>query len=197
MVGLLENNDLLIVEVLGAIAHFIERQKLVAQAMQDLDIDLDDVGKGGAAIWSQQGIQEPLPPLPASASDEAKELWEAAQRAQSRRPVASQGVWGDSGEWIYLLHGKGCRLRSTLTGEVIDWDCPNVEAFDSYFFLNHLRWRLETEEESSLPRIREWVSRSPDGLESIIQLIKQMIENGLINPDRTLPKGTPRKKPAS
>ena len=188
MVRFLENNDLLIVELLGAIAHFIERQKLVAQVMKELDIDLEDVGKSGATIWSQQGNQAPLSSLPASASDEAKELWEAVRRARSRKPVAQQGFWGNSGEWVYFLHGKGCRLRNTLTGEVIDWDCPNVAAFDPYFFLEHLRWRLEMEEESSLPTVRKWVSRDPEGLESIIQLIDQMMEEGLINPDWTLPK---------
>jgi hypothetical protein len=188
MVGFLESSDLLIAEVLGAIVHFIERQKLVVQAMKDLDIDLEDVGKSGTAIWSQQGSQKPLPPLPASASGEAKELWAAVKRARSRRPVAQQGVWGDSGEWTYFLHGKGCRLRNTLTGEVIDWDCPDVKAFDPYSLVDHLRWRLETEHENSLPSIRKWVSHSPDGLDSIVQLLIQMVEGGLVNPDWTLPR---------
>jgi len=191
MVGPLENNELLITELLKAIAHFIERQKLVAQAMRDLDIDLDDVGKFGAAVWSQQGVREPLSSLPVLASDEGKELWEAVRRARSKEPVTQQGVWGDSDEWIYFLHGKGCRLRNILTGEVIDWNCPNAKAFDPYSFLDHLHWRLETEGESILPRIKEWVSRSPDGSESIIQIIKQMKENGLINPDWTLAKDAP------
>jgi len=191
MVGLLENNDLLIAEVLDAIAHFIERQKLVARVMQELDIDLGDVGRWGSGIWSQQGTQEPLLSLPTSASDEERGLWEAVQQARSRRPATQQGVWGNSGEWTYFLHGKGCRLRNTLTGEVIDWNCPDIEAFDPYFFLDHLHWRLEVEEENNLPRIRKWISRSPDGLESIIQLINQMIENRLINSDWTLPKDPP------
>lgn len=187
MVRLLENSDPLIAEVFGAIAHFIDRQKLVAQAVKDLDIDLEDVGKYGAAVWSQQGNQEPLPPLSStSASDQARGLWKAVQRARCRKPVAQRGIWGDSEEWTYFLHGKGCRLHNVLTGEVINWDCPNVEAFDPYFFLDHLRWRLETEEESNLPNIKEQVSLSSDGLESIIQTIEQMKANGFINPDWTL-----------
>jgi len=190
MVRSIENHNSLLSEVLGAIAHFVGRQKVVAQAMQDLDIDLDDVGRWGAAVWSQQGIQEPLSPLPDMSSDEARELWRAVQRARTRRPVAQHGTWGDSGVWVYYLHGKGCRLHNTLTGEVIDWDCPNVEAFNPYFFINHLRWRLETEDKSSLSSIRDWVSQSPDGLESIIRLVEQMKETGLVNPDWTLPKAS-------
>jgi hypothetical protein len=183
----LEDNGLLINEVLEAIAHFIERQKLVAQVMRDLDIDLDDVGEWGSAIWSQQGVQEPLPSLPTSASDEAREFWKAVQRAKLRRPVTQQGNWASSEEWAYFLHGNGCRLRNSLTGEVIDWHCPNVESFDPYSFLDHLRWRLEVEGEYSLKRIREWVSSRTEALEeSILELLNQMVEDGLINSDWTL-----------
>ncbi len=194
MVGHSEHDDLLTTEVLGAIAHFIERQALVARIMQDLDIDLDDVGRWGAAIWTQQGGKGPPLSLPASASDESRELWEAIRRARSRRPVAQQGTWGDAQEWQYFFHGKGCRLRNTLTGEVIDWDCPNVEAFDPYCFLDHLRWRLETQDERHLPQIREWVSHSSQGLEMeiIIQRLNQLVEEGLINPDWTLQVFPPR-----
>ncbi len=182
-----KDNGLLITEVLEAIAHFIARQKLVAQVMQDLDINLDDVGKWGALIWGQQGTQESFPPLPTSTSDEAREFWKALQRAKSRRAVIQQGIWSKSKEWIYFLHGGGCRLSNTFTGEVIDWDCPDVESFDPYSFLNHLSWRLEVEEEYSLKRIREWISNKAEPLEeSILELLNQMVEDGLINSDWTL-----------
>jgi hypothetical protein len=182
-VGSVQNSDPLIAEVLGAIAYFVGRQKLVVKVLQDLDIDVCDVGKWGAAIWSQQGASDPLP---ASASSEAEEVWEAVQRARSRHAVAQHGTWGESDEWTYFLHGKGCRLRNISTGEVIDWDCPDVDAFDPYFFCEHLMWRLETEGESSLPEIRKRISDGSDGLRSITALIERMIGMGLINPDGTL-----------
>jgi len=185
-------SDDLVSEILEAIAHFVERQQLVVQAVRDLDIDIEATGRWGSAIWCRQGDQRPSRPLSASASDEARSMWEAIQRARTRRAVTQQGSWGDSGEWVYFLHGKGCMLRNIATGEMIGWNCPNARAFDPYFFLEHLRWRLETEE-GNLPRIREIVASSSEGLESVIQLLKRMIEAGLINPDWTLPEDTSEK----
>src|SRR5689334_11936237 len=140
-------------EILEAVAHFIERQQLVVQVMEELDIDLKDTGRWGNVIWTKQGVQTPQPPLRASASDSSKKLWEAIERARSRKPIKSVGTWRGSGEWTYSLHGKGCMLRNSITGEEIDWDCPNPRRFDRYFFLEHLRWRLETEKDS-FPQIR-------------------------------------------
>src|SRR5258708_35574400 len=54
------------------------------------------------------------------------------------------GHWGQDNEWDYFLHGVGCRLTHTITGEVIDWDASNVYLFDRYslgwwrtWFLQH------------------------------------------------------------
>jgi len=73
-----------------------------------------------------------------------------------------------------------------LTDEVIDWNCPKIEAFDPYFFLDHLRWQLETEDTSSLPQIRKWISSHPRGIESMMPVLEYMMGMGLINPDWTL-----------
>jgi hypothetical protein len=180
-------NDLnLISEILEAVAYFIKRQQFVVQVIKDLDIDPIDMGRWGSGIWTQQGKQHPSPNLSAPTSDAATAVWEAIERARSRRAVNQTGKWGKSEEWDYFLHGKGCMLRNSLTGEEIDWDCPNPQRFNRYFFLEHLRWRIKMEKDN-LIQIRKKAENSPNGLDFIIQALEEMVEAGLINRDYTLP----------
>lgn len=172
-------------EVYQAIAYFIERQHLVAQAMQDLGLDLEEVGKWATVAWfSGQGTDKPR--LEEDASDEGRELFEVMKRAIARN-LSSTGSWGDTGEWTYFLHGQGCMLRNAHTGEIINWNCPNVLAFDPYFFLDHLKWRLGSHHrEDELQYTRAWIQQQPEGFRSILSLIEEMINDGLINKDMTL-----------
>jgi hypothetical protein len=182
-------------EIYKSIAHFIKRQGLVAQAMHDLGLDLEEVGKYGAIAWASSAGKDKTPNfnLDENASDETREMFDVARRAEARQ-VSQVGSWGETGEWEYFLHGKGCRLRNVHTGEVIDWDCPNVLAFDPHFFLYHLEWQLETGfREDELRHTQQWIQQHPKGLKSVITLIQEMIDNGLINPDLTLPEGNPMK----
>lgn len=183
MVRVLNCNRLLIQEIYKAISYFIERQKLVVKVLKDLDIDLHDMGEWGAAIWSQQGLSKASTVVTNSHLAQTDEFRKALLRARSKQPVVQQGTWSHGRNWIYFLHGKGCRLRNTLTGEVIDWNCPEVEAFDPYFFIEHLKWRLETEQEDSLPEIRKWISDHSQDFNSIIQIIDHMVSLGLITFD--------------
>lgn len=176
-------------EIYRAITHFIERQQLVAQAMRDLGLDLEEVGRWGAAAWasSQGKDKKPKFNLAENASDEMRELFDVAKRAEARR-LSQSGVWGDMGEWEYFLHGNGCRLHNVHSEEVIDWNCPNVLAFNPHFFLEHLRWRLESHyREDELQYTEGWIQQHPEGLRAIITLIEEMVDNGLINRDLTLP----------
>jgi hypothetical protein len=50
------------------------------------------------------------------------------------------GYWGDNNEWQYFLHGGGCRLIHTVTGEPINWNATTVERFDKFWFLDYLLW---------------------------------------------------------
>lgn len=172
-------------ELYKAIAYFVERQQLVAQAMRDLGLDLEEVAKWGTAAWfSGQGTHEPH--LYEGASDEEQELYNIMMRARVRE-LPPTGFWGDKDEWEYFLHGNGCRLRNVNTGEPINWNCPNILAFDPYFFLHHLEWRIESRyREDELYHTRRWIEQHSDGLQSIITLIKEMIDVGLINQDFTL-----------
>jgi hypothetical protein len=51
------------------------------------------------------------------------------------------GIWRD--EWKHWAHGIGCRLTHIHTGERIEWDAPDLQAFDEGWFWNHLIWRME------------------------------------------------------
>ena len=49
------------------------------------------------------------------------------------RKYASQlgiGFWGENDEWAYRLHGIGCHLTHTITGEIIGWDLGSLKRFD-------------------------------------------------------------------
>jgi hypothetical protein len=106
-------------ELRRAIAYFIGRQRLVAQAMLDLGLNLDEIGRCGAMGWAGR--------------------------------ISQRGIWKDESgcEWRYYLHGAGCLLRSLRTDEPINWDCPNVDAFDDYFFMQHLEWQLRSSDTKS------------------------------------------------
>ncbi len=182
-------------ELLQAIAYFIERQHLVAQAMIEMGLDLEEVGKYGAVAWiSSSGVDaSELDQLDDSATDQrTREMIEVMRRAQERQ-LSQKGTWRDKddSEWIYSLHGAGCSLINPLTTETIDCDCPNVLAFDLYFFFRHLEWQLiSPERKDKLQHIRQWLQQSPvSGVHALVveALIAEMREEGLINADWTLP----------
>lgn len=51
------------------------------------------------------------------------------------------GIW--RGTWKHWAHGHGCRLTHLETGEPIEWDAPDLLAFDDSWFGNHLEWRIQ------------------------------------------------------
>ena len=50
------------------------------------------------------------------------------------------GVWNKYGQWKYYLHGRGCRLTNLISGEIIEWDAPNITDFKPEWFLNWVNW---------------------------------------------------------
>ena len=87
------------------------------------------------------------------------------------------GYTGENNEWQYFFHGAGCRLTHTITQEPVEWDAPDVNAFDSYWFVNWLEWLLNYEatgEDATIVRkafdsyggtFREFVFAQTQGLE--------------------------------
>jgi hypothetical protein len=142
-------------ELRNALAYFIERQKLVAQAMTELGLDLNEVAEFKSAAWSSgaklnRDDSQITMASPESENAYVKKLFQVAKRA-SERNLSQSGIWRDNenNEWRYFLHGGGCRLTNVKTGEPIDWDCPDVNSYDRYKFLHHLEWQLTSSEQAN------------------------------------------------
>jgi hypothetical protein len=177
-------------ELLQAIAYFIERQQLVAQAMVEMGLDLDEVGRYKAVAWVSYENADTfrLDQLREEATDEQTlELIEVAKRAQARG-VPQKGTWQDkhSNEWEYYLHGGGCSLLNRRTKETIDWDCPNPLAFDPFFFYRHLEWQLSSpERRDGLLNTQQWVRQAQQlSIDAAVDpLVREMRNEGLIDAD--------------
>ena len=166
-------------ELKNALAYYIERQKLVAQAMMELGLDLNEVGEFGPVVWawnpqseniaSQDVITEQIEK---SNDPYVQKMLQLAIQA-SERKLPQSGIWVDSekNDWKYFLHGSGCRLVNVKTGEPIDWDCPDVNRYDIWKFMFHLMWQL-----SSLERAGELISTHIWASHSLEPLVNE-IEN--------------------
>lgn len=136
-------------ELYKAVLYFVERQQLVVQAMLDMKLDINAIGKFGALGWapsaSSESGQKPLDRFDKElANEHEREIYDILKCSEEIR-VPRKGVWKDKSghEWNYILHGGGCLLINPETQEPIDWDCPNPKAFDAFFFTAHLDWRLK------------------------------------------------------
>ena len=168
---------------------FIERQQLVAHAMRDLGLNLDAVGQHGALAWGWL----------AEVPDETRQAWLAELRAQEplslllhtpSQRVAQQGVWYDptGTAWDYYLHGCGCRLKHQMSGEPLDWDCPDVQSFDPYFFNEYVDWLVrQSGRDVDTEMLRRWLDQQNG--EGVIALIEEMRVDGVIARDETV-RGT-------
>jgi len=118
------------------VRYFLERQKLVARAM--LDIHPGPLRMAGRHIL---GIQiEPY-----------YQRWlERIDTDENFHSNWQSGIWLD--EWKHWAHGYGCRITNLKTGEPIEWDAPDLLAFDQYWFWNHVEWRVS---QTVLPDKRE------------------------------------------
>jgi hypothetical protein len=160
-------------ELREALAYFMERQKLVAQAMTELGLDLNEVGEFGPIAWAsnpavdQLSAQDKIKREIAKANDaQIQKMLQLALRA-SERALPQSGIWQDreNNEWRYFLHGSGCRLTNVKTGEPIDWDCPDVNKYDKWKFMFHLMWQLSSSErEGKLISTDLWLRNSLEPL---------------------------------
>ncbi len=114
------------IAALTLIQRFVERQKLVLTAMQELRPNLLFLGSYSGE-WT---------------SDTIDEYRRATEKVAH---IPQGGYWGDNNEWRYFIHGGGCRLVHTVTGEPINWDAPQVERFDRFWFRDYLEWLFDYE----------------------------------------------------
>lgn len=109
--------------VYSLIKKYVKRQSIVLEALKDMRPDI-------VRRW-----MEPHAP---------KDISEATVDYYCLHPI---GTWGSDREWDYFIHGWGCRLTHKQTGEPIEWDVGNLKIFDKNWFLNHLKWQLENNNE--------------------------------------------------
>ena len=107
------------------VRRFVERQKLVYQVMEEIRPD-----KLMFVRMYEQHQGKPTEEDFSAYSEYAKWFVETPQG----------GWWG---EWVYFFHGAGCRLMNILTGEPIDWEAPDVDRFDRFFFSDYLKWAFK------------------------------------------------------
>lgn len=125
------------------IRYFLERQKLVARAM--LDIHPGPLRMASTHIL---GIEvEPY----------CQRWLEKIDTDENFYRNWQSGIWRD--EWKHWAHGHGCRLTNLVTGEPIEWDAPDLEAFDQNWFWNHLEWRIQqTVSPDKIVAYTQWLS---------------------------------------
>lgn len=107
--------------ILSLVRTYIERQQLVFDVIQALRPDMFVI------------------------ADKSIPVMVVIEMAQKYADVPQIGIWqNDEGVWDRFFHGNGCRLTHQITGEVIDWDAPDTEIFDSWKFLYWIKWAIET-----------------------------------------------------
>jgi hypothetical protein len=148
------------------VERFVQRQHLVVEAIKEIRPDLLSEHIGGET--------KPRPP---------KEYIRATQA----------GDWGKNKEWDYFIHGGGCRLIHKVTKEPIEWNAPDINKFDPYWFCNWVQWLLSqsTEDESEKEIVFTLESRlkSQDIKEMrkiVFELLNQLRDKGRLvhDPDR-------------
>jgi hypothetical protein len=114
-----------------------------------------------------------------------------SDRRPSKEYLSStwRGRWGQENEWDYYLHGGGCRLTHTISGEQIEWDASNLRHFDPYWFVNWLEWFLRqdvTDQDAQI--ILMAVNEKDDQFRTrIFDILQQIYQAGKLYyyPDRT------------
>jgi hypothetical protein len=151
-------------ELLDAITYYIDRQKIVAQALTDLGFDI-------TTNWSFTDAND-------EQAINAIQKWVAR-----RKEIPSRGVWIDqeNNQWDYYLHGAGCTLTNQKTGEPIEWDAPKLNSFDSFFFFPSIFWQFHAKDRyDKVGRLKAWLTGNME------QLIEELVEDGKLNKDYSL-----------
>ncbi|MBN8594454.1 MAG: hypothetical protein J0M33_22040 [Anaerolineae bacterium] len=113
---------------------YVERQEIANQALSQLRPDLLMLANAQGAEQIMNGFA-------------LREAYEA---------IPFTGIWLDSDgkEWDYFIHGLGCRLINRISKEQIEWDAPDVTAFDIEWFINWVEWYVEDIAPSDIAFIR-------------------------------------------
>lgn len=139
--------------VYAVLQQFVERQKIVLVALQNLRPDFF------------------MPP-----KDYPRDEWQKLRCKYSQAPTT--GLWGKHDEWAYRLHGIGCHLTHIETGEVIGWDVGNIKRFDMNWFADYLKWFVQYIPESEqAKRIMKYVEvEDNEALQAFVKHVLEQLE---------------------
>ena len=98
------------------------------------------------------------------------------------------GMWSKNNEtWHYFCHGYGCRLINLESLEPIDWDAPDLNEFDVYSFLNHLKWLIQ-HRPGELPKLFQELPEEEGFLERIVlNTVDKLVREHLLDKSKTNP----------
>jgi hypothetical protein len=54
-----------------------------------------------------------------------------------------RGSWGPRGEWLYYIHGSGCRIVHADSKEPIEWCGDDTSRFDPAWFARWVEWAID------------------------------------------------------
>jgi hypothetical protein len=146
------------------VVKFVERQSLVLDAMRDLRPDML---------------------LPSEAKNNPKLQSELRQKYARD---SGRGYWGENDEWAYRLHGIGCHLTHTITGEIIGWDLGSLKRFDGQWFVDYVEWLINHDTTDAIKTIEANLKETPvnrSELRSLIfPVLDELVELGVLKPEQ-------------
>ena len=107
---------------------------------------------------------------------------ELLQARASYAKAPQSGLWGKDNEWRYFVHGKGCKLTHIITNEPLEWDAPDLTAFDKWWFVNYLEWliRFKPNDASVRVTVAQMNDEKTDIRESVFEILEQLLTLGLL-----------------
>jgi hypothetical protein len=89
--------------------------------------------------------------------------------SKARMRAVARGRWGPNEEWTYRIHGHGCTMKHSTTGEPIRWLAPDLSRFDPYWFVEWIAWLLERgEEDASTAVVARRLDAGVEGLQPLV-----------------------------
>lgn len=149
--------------MLTLLQRYVERQAIVLAAMRQFRPHLFMRSYSGE--WTSEIIDQ----------------YTRAREQAAHTPPS--GYWGDNNEWKYFLHGGGCRLIHTVTGEPINWDATKLERFDKFWFLDYLVWLFANDPTDAAVAVLQplWPRDTAPLREFTFTLLEQLSELGILS----------------
>ncbi|WP_017326303.1 hypothetical protein [Synechococcus sp. PCC 7336] len=141
-------------EIYFLLKRFVDRQRIAFDLLKTVRPDLISMSEGKISRPSKEYIKS-----------------------------TSLGDWGDNKEWTYLIHGRGCRLIHKETDERIEWNAPDLNRFDPYWFTNWVQWALSSKSKFvEIPTIRLRLEQNNENLTNLIfKTLDELKKSGEIN----------------